>query len=145
MLKYEKASAVPFVFMWVENIPTQSHNAYDAGGDGPARKSFVGDNFVQQKSKKANFLLYISSANEKYLLVYHLLEGHWIYSEESCRGSIRQSFSSALNSAANFKLWKKYLLGVPPLSLLLEDWLGGELYQWIEIVRGVMRFINPAR
>ena len=80
-LLFVQIQPLPFVFMWVENIPTQSHNAYDAGGDGPARKSFVGDNFVQ-KSKKANFLLDISSANEKYLLVYHLLEGHWIYSEE---------------------------------------------------------------
>ena len=62
------------------------------------------------------FLSDITTANGKYL-ERHLLEGHWIDSEERLLGKHRSKFlfGEEHPTAEDFKLWKKYLLQIAPL------------------------------
>ncbi len=60
-----------------------------------------------RKAQEAMFLSNITTANGRYL-ERHLLEGHWIDSEERLLGKDRSKFifGQEYPTAADFKLWK---------------------------------------
>ncbi len=93
-----------------------------------------------RKAQEALFLADITSANGKYL-ERHLLEGHWIDSEERLLGKHRSKliFGPEYPTDADFKLWKKYLLRIAPLNWTLED----PLKDWINPSPRIWRhFLN---
>ena len=93
-----------------------------------------------RKAQEAMFLSDITTANGKYL-ERHLLEGHWIDSEERLLGKHRSKFlfGEEHPTAADFKLWKKYLLQIAPLNWMLEE----PLREWIYPSQRIWRhFLN---